>query len=434
MIGVFERNESFAASLGAKLHGPRLLKGFEKFFEGPIKTRPTQSPTQPITWLDVCTFAKTNPDDFVLTTSTDGSRCCQFLCKGQQVEISEDDWRFISSGALNRIPLEHPLEEDETAELATLDILEQRVSILWRGADAVAARSRILHHKLGQRRQEILRRRNSQEETSPSGSRFQSVNQPPRTPSQGSYDLHTDLMQQFLSASTPVAAPRSTSAAGLSQGRASPSVASQQHRLSTSGRPAGTTESDAQADTFRPVITQKIDKLFRGDLINPPCDRCRRLKLQCVKHLTACQGCTKKHAKCSWKAITDEEAAKLKQDMGIDVGAGSEVDTEMQTPEPRSLEASRGPVTSPEGSRPASQSGGDTSGPGMVGSHGVLPLPGERIELPPMRMRMSLPQGQGPGGAYGGGGARAGTPQSQSSASQFGGEGHNYGPSNPPSR
>lgn len=400
-------------------------------------TRPSQSSNQPITWLDICTFAKSNPDDFILTTLPDGSRCCQFLCKGQQVEIPEDDWRFILSGALNRIPLEHPLEEDETAELATLDILEQRISMLWRGADAVAARSRILHHKLGQRRQDILRRRNSQEETDSSSSRFQSVNQPPRTPLQGSYDLHADLMQQFLAVPTPTMASRSTSAAGFSQGRASPSFASQPQRLSAPGRPSGAADPGAQADTFRPVITQKIDKLVRGDPISPPCDRCRRLKLQCVKHLTACQGCTKKHAKCSWKAITDEEATKLKQEMGIDVGPGSEVDTEMQTPEPMHLEAPRGSITSTEGSRPASQSGGDGGGPGMIGGHGILPfpgerVPGERIELPPMRMRISLPQSQAPGGAYGGG-ARVGTPQSQSSASQFG-EGHSYGPSNPPSR
>ena len=357
------------------------------------------------------------------------------MCKGLQVEISEDDWRLISSGALNRIPLEHPLEEDETAELATLDILEQRASMLWRGADAVAARSRILHHRLGQRRQDILRRRKSQEEGSSPGSRFQSVNPPSRAPSHGSYDLHADLMQQFLAAWTPGAPSRSASAAAPSQGRASPSLASQPHRFSSSGRSSGALDPDARADTFRPLITQKIDKLFRGDPISPPCDRCRRLKLQCLKHLTACQGCTKKHAKCSWKTVTDEEAAKLKQEMGARMAAGSETDTEMATPEPRALEAPRGPTASREGSRPASQCGGDTGGMGMVGGYGMVPFPGERIELPPMRMPTNMGQGQGPGGAPGGGG-RSGTPHSQSSAgqSQFGGERHHYGPSNPPSR
>jgi len=29
--------------------------------------------------------------------------------------------------------------------------------------------------------------------------------------------------------------------------------------------------------------------------------------MPCVKNLTACQGCTRKHAKCSWKSLTEEE-------------------------------------------------------------------------------------------------------------------------------
>ena len=29
--------------------------------------------------------------------------------------------------------------------------------------------------------------------------------------------------------------------------------------------------------------------------------------MDCLKNLTACQGCTKKHAKCSWKDVTDQE-------------------------------------------------------------------------------------------------------------------------------
>lgn len=414
-IGVLDRHESFAASLGAKLTGPRLLKGFEKFFEAPIKTNAPNPFTQPITWLDVCTFAKANPNDFVLTTLPDGTRCSQFMCKGLQVEISEDDWRFISSGALNRIPLEHPLEEDETAELATLDILEQRASVLWRRADEVAARSRILHHKFGQRRQDILRRRKTQEEGGASGSRFQSVNQPGRPSSQGpTYDLHADLLQQFLSPHTPHSASRSTSNAGLSQGQLSPSVGTTQpppHRPSGSARSSTTATEDPSVDAFRPLITQKIDKLVRGDAINPPCDRCRRLKLQCVKHLTACQGCTKKHAKCSWKAVTDEEVARLKRDMGIGTGGSEGLDTEMDTSEPRML-------TSAEGSRPASRTGGVGEAAPLSLGHGLLPSPSGRIELPPMRMRRDLPpQGQGGGGQ-----------------GQYGERPGGFGPPNPPSR
>jgi hypothetical protein len=55
------------------------------------------------------------------------------------------------------------------------------------------------------------------------------------------------------------------------------------------------------------MMAAKIEKLARGDPIYPPCDRCRRLKFECTKHLTACSACTKKHAKCSWKDIKEGE-------------------------------------------------------------------------------------------------------------------------------
>jgi hypothetical protein len=54
-------------------------------------------------------------------------------------------------------------------------------------------------------------------------------------------------------------------------------------------------------------MAAKIEKLARGDPIVPPCDRCRRLKYDCTKHLTACSACTKKHAKCSWKDVKEGE-------------------------------------------------------------------------------------------------------------------------------
>ena len=51
----------------------------------------------------------------------------------------------------------------------------------------------------------------------------------------------------------------------------------------------------------------RMEQLNRGDRVLPPCDRCRRLHMDCLKNLTACQGCTKKHAKCSWKDVSDQE-------------------------------------------------------------------------------------------------------------------------------
>lgn len=58
---------------------------------------------------------------------------------------------------------------------------------------------------------------------------------------------------------------------------------------------------------YKAEMVNRMDVLQRGDRIVPPCDRCRRLHMDCLKNLTACIGCTKKHAKCSWKEVNDEE-------------------------------------------------------------------------------------------------------------------------------
>lgn len=328
---VLDRHESLATSLGAKLTGPRLLRGIEKFFDGPIKTTPLQHFSNTISWLDVVTYARSNPKEFSLTHKPDGSRWCQFVLNGVQVEITEDDWRLVWSGALDRFPLDQPLEEDEAAELATLDILEQRTSILYKKADEVAARARILNHRLGHRKQDIHRCRSTQEQTS---SRFSAVNPGHRGANfNQAYDLHADLLQQFIAASASPPPSRAASAVGGSLANVGPRSPS--HNTSHTYAPpsssnrygtGNTTETtgqpvvDSRAEAFRSVITQRTDQLGKGEVINPPCDRCRRLKVQCVKHLTACVGCTKKHAKCSWKTVTEEEMERLRHEMTMKDG------------------------------------------------------------------------------------------------------------------
>ena len=329
----------------------------------------------PLSWLDVVSFAKANPSEFVLTPQPDSTRCCQFTCKGVRAEISEDDWRLISSGALDRFPLEHPFVEDETAELATLDILEQRASILYKKADEVAARARILHRRLGHRKSDVTRRRKAHEGSSGSGSRFRAANHHPVRPSGfgASYDLHADLLQQFTSPSSSTTPSRSTSGAGLSVaslGPLSPSINSthHHHRLSaqsgrsSTGNPTDSgvpNAADGRGEIYRPLITQSMDKLAKGDAINPPCDRCRRLRLQCVKHLTACQGCTKKHAKCSWKSATEDEIARLKFTMGVD-GAADEPEGGFQDARlARAGNTTPGTLNVEDASRPASRAGTD---------------------------------------------------------------------------
>lgn len=58
---------------------------------------------------------------------------------------------------------------------------------------------------------------------------------------------------------------------------------------------------------FKSDMMARMEQLNRGDRVQPPCDRCRRLHIDCLKNLTACMGCTKKHAKCSWKDVEEQE-------------------------------------------------------------------------------------------------------------------------------
>ena len=324
--GVINRHESLAANLGAKLTGPRLLKILEKGFEGSITTSPPQSQLpDPISWLDILNFAKSNPEEFVLTTLPNGARVCQFALRGVQVDIIEDDWRLIASGTLDRILPADPLDEDETAEIATVEILEGRLQPLIQKAEELAARARKLSYQLHGRRSVINARLGAAPATG-SASRFQAVNNPPR-PANINYDLHADLLAQFNSPSphprlpsdlmttpTGTLVPINTIVRSVPAPRGSTPGS---RLLWTPGPPSSSREtSDDAGAANRPLITAMVEKLGKGDAINPPCDRCRRLKQDCIKHLTACQGCTRKHAKCTWKSATEDELACLKKDVG----------------------------------------------------------------------------------------------------------------------
>ncbi|KAI8627040.1 hypothetical protein F5Y19DRAFT_186381 [Xylariaceae sp. FL1651] len=324
--GVLNRHESLAFNLGAKLTGTRLLKAMEGAFEGAITTTPPQNQftPDPVTWLDIVNFAKSNPQEFHLSTTPTGLRYCQFSLKGVQVEIGEDDWRLIVSGALDRFRLvpPQPLEEDETAELATLEILEQRLQVLIKRADEVARRARQLNYHLSGRKASIHVRHSSQVG---SGSSFQTANTIRQAGANPSYDLHADLLQQFTAPSQPTShrmssvssLPPTPNAIGTAASTRRTSI--QQHTLVNSNRPSPSYAPEpATRDTEeenRVLVTSRIEKMARGDVIRPPCDRCRRLKTQCIKHLTACQGCTKKHTKCTWKKLAEEEVALLKREM-----------------------------------------------------------------------------------------------------------------------
>lgn len=58
---------------------------------------------------------------------------------------------------------------------------------------------------------------------------------------------------------------------------------------------------------FKAEMVSRMEVMQKGERVLPPCDRCRRLHMDCLKNLTACWGCTKKHAKCSWRDVREEE-------------------------------------------------------------------------------------------------------------------------------
>ena len=77
---------------------------------------------------------------------------------------------------------------------------------------------------------------------------------------------------------------------------------------------------------FRPLCQGHMDSLPRGQRVMPPCDRCRRLRMDCVKNLTSCAGCTRKHARCHWRDVTREELGSLDMSMEGSYGLGDEGD------------------------------------------------------------------------------------------------------------
>ena len=96
---------------------------------------------------------------------------------------------------------------------------------------------------------------------------------------------------------------------------------------------------------YKAEMVNRMESLHRGERILPPCDRCRRLHMDCLKNLTACMGCTKKHAKCSWKDVREEELSK-----GTDADARPSSDDSHRMEidhEHRPVEAVRSPYTSP---------------------------------------------------------------------------------------
>ena len=307
-----------AANLGAKLTGPLVLKSFEKLFDGPIKVvQDSYALAQsPITWLDIVTLARSNPTEFVLGDSEHGPRTCRVYIHGGQVEISEEDYRLIRSGAPERVIPSQPIAEDESAEVGTLNILEGRLATLIKRADAVAGKARQLNYHLKSRKSAILARKAVDKPTAETSQArtfspqpFSAINA--RSPNPISHEaakLQQDLLEQFTSSdhqSSP--AHHSRSKPGRTSSDAFQSINSGPQDFDRRISHPLSASDDSIEGQHRLRMAAKIEKLSRGDPITPPCDRCRRLGFDCTKHLTACSACTKKHAKCSWKDIKEGE-------------------------------------------------------------------------------------------------------------------------------
>jgi hypothetical protein len=266
---------------------PKLVRALDSLFEGTITTVdqfPNGRP-QP-SWMEVVAFAKTSPELFVLTREADGTRCCRFTIRHFLCTISETDWRLIISGAVDRFPLVpvHGTPEDEAAELATVEILEERLQALIVNADRVAEKARQLKYRLGGRRAGLK----SRQPTAVEQSRESAAAAQSRHPM---YNLKEDLLSQFTAPST--------------HGTVSRPSATQSPQISES-------YDDLPSQHFvHELMYARVESLPKGGLVSPSCDLCRRRNQDCVKNATACEACTKKKAKCTWHRVTAGEAARL---------------------------------------------------------------------------------------------------------------------------
>lgn len=400
--GVLQRHESMAGNLGARPLGPILIKRFERLFDGPprvLKSHGKEGTT--VGWLDVVDFARNKPEQFNLERMRDGVRVCQFYTKQSRVEITEEDFLLIASGMPQKLIPPQPILEDEEKELGTLEILEKNLTHIVQLADQgdslnplhsfagsytdtwiVSARARQLNHRLKNRKNAIISRREKEApvaegSTKGSGARVADMGQsayntngrrrssvsPPsgfvavnsRQNDQESYaqelsrtDINgasahgssaatrAELLGKFFTTNeravpaveyeqssrrASIATPRNSSAksrnikpataepidfASILLNSASPvPIPNTPSSLLPYSKPANERHDDS--GPYKAEMVNRMEVLHRGDRIEPPCDRCRRLHMDCLKNLTACMGCTRKHAKCSWKDVNDEE-------------------------------------------------------------------------------------------------------------------------------
>ncbi|KAL1592230.1 hypothetical protein SLS60_011307 [Paraconiothyrium brasiliense] len=256
--GVLDRHESMACNLGARPLGPILIKRFERLFDGPprvLKSHGRDGTT--VTWLDVVEFARNKPEQFQLGQMSEGIRVCQFYTKQCRVQISEEDFVLISSGIPQKMIPPQPIIEDEEKELGTLEILERNLGQICQLADQA---------------------------------------KPPKPADLGpaalaqQRPLHMSDSELHQVMNSPVPIPNTPSSL-----------------LPAASQRAQQPQDKDDGGPFKAEMVHRMESLAKGERILPPCDRCRRLHMDCLKNLTACMGCTRKHAKCSWREVRENE-------------------------------------------------------------------------------------------------------------------------------
>lgn len=367
--------------------------------------------------MEVIEFARSHPSQFTLSSFSEGRRVCQFYYPTKQlrVQISEEDFLFINSGRCQELIPPLPIWEDEEKEVATCEVLEEKLKEVTQLADMVAARTRQVGHRLKGRRQAVAGRRKEGGGGTPAkvpggaGGGFVAVNGAGGNDggSWGSGGINVtssaairgELLRHFeslphnqhnarpasrhMSANTTTeAAPQSarnlepiaTTLPGItanppqtvggggplstasslspvpanftadSQPPPNPSTTILGHRpsLSTASRnePANSSHTPLKhnfsrplppalesSQPFRPLCQAHMDSLPRGHRVIPPCDRCRRLRMDCVKNLTSCAGCTRKHARCHWRDVDRAEVEVLDEVMGGSSSLGGDFST-----------------------------------------------------------------------------------------------------------
>lgn len=419
--GVLHRHESMAGNLGARPLGPILIQRFERLFDGPphvLKTHGKEGTS--VGWLDVVDFARNKPEQFNLEKMREGNRVCQFYTKQCRVEISEEDYVLIKSGMPEKLIPPQPIGEDEEKELGTLEILEKNLGGVVQLADQVSARARQLNHRLKNRKNAILARReaevvavegarspsirgfdlgqpryhtnhssnggNSRSSTSPKSgfiavnSRYQLPSDRPSQHNGSSHEYPRIATQPLTNGGSPMNGASAATRAELlnkfhtSSDRSSSEFEAARRSSLVNSRPSvppkpknsfkpyadsmeyagallsaaspvpipntpasllpyvkpSPTDRFEDSGPYKADMMARMEQLNRGDRVQPPCDRCRRLHMDCLKNLTACMGCTKKHAKCSWKDVEEQELKDhpfvlriRKEDDGNSEGDGS---------------------------------------------------------------------------------------------------------------